>query len=221
MKGLKVAGIIAAILIGAILIVGMSIDGIVKSNIEESGSALLKTEVEVDDIDISLFGGVAEMDGFIVHNPEGFSNEAAILLKGIEIELDLQSLLSETVIVNKIHVQNPEIFFEQKQAKVNLRELSKNIDLDSEDESEKALIIKQIVLEEGKVRVLSELEKEREINASIDRIELTNIGEAGSSTTQQALKEILEPIIKEAISEAVKSGLLDKLDETIKDLIDF
>ncbi|MEP1152756.1 MAG: hypothetical protein ABJH08_13595 [Balneola sp.] len=221
MKGLKVAGIIAAILIGAILIVGMSIDGIVKSNIEESGSALLKTEVEVDDIDISLFGGVAEMDGFIVHNPEGFSDEAAISLKGIEIELDLQSLFSETVIVNRIHVQNPEIFFEQKQAKVNLRELSKNIDLDSEDESEKALIIKQIVLEEGKVRVLSELEKEREINASIDRIELTNIGEAGSSTTQQALKEILEPIIKEAISEAVKSGLLDKLDETIKDLIDF
>ena len=221
MKGLKVAGIIAAIILGAFLIVGMTIDGIVKSNIEESGSALLKTEVEVDDIDISFFSGIAKMDGFIVHNPEGFSDEAAISLKGIEIELDIKSLFSETVVVNRIHIQNPEIFFEQIKTRVNLRELSSNINLSASDESEKSLIIKEIVLEEGKVRVSSELEKERTINASIDRIELTNIGESGSSTTQQAIKEILEPIIKNAISEAVKSGLLDKLDNTIKDLIDF
>lgn len=221
MKGLKVAAIIAGILLGAVLIVGMTIDGIVKSNIEDSGSALLKTEVEVDDIDISFLSGIAKMEGFIVHNPEGFSDEAAISLKGIEIELDIRSLFSETVVVNRIHVQNPEIFFEQKQTRVNLKELSSNINLSSSDESEKSLIIKQIVLEEGKVRVSSELEKERTINATIDRIELTDIGESGSSTTQQAIKEILEPVIKNAISEAIKSGLLDKLDDTIKGLIDF
>ena len=121
MKGLKITGIIAVILIGAILIVGMTIDGIVESGIEDAGSSLLKTEVEVDDIDISIFGGSANMDGFIVYNPEGFSDEVAISLKGIEIELDIRSLLSEKIIIKKIHVKNPEIFFEQKGPEVNLR----------------------------------------------------------------------------------------------------
>lgn len=221
MKGLKITGIIAAIIIGAILIVGMTIDGIVESAIEDSGSDLLKTEVEVDDIDISLFGGTASMDGFIIYNPGGFSDEEAIALKGIEIELDLKSLFSETVIVNKIHVHNPEIFFEQKGTKINLRELSSNISLASEDESEKALIIKKFILEEGKIRISSELDKERNAEAKIDRIELNNIGESGSQTVQQAMKQILEPIIKNALSEALRSGLMDQLESKVKDLIDF
>lgn len=221
MKGLKITGIIAAIIIGAILIVGMTIDGIVESAIEDSGSNLLKTEVEVDDIDISLFGGTASMDGFIIYNPEGFSDEKAIALKGIEIELDLKSLFSETIIVNRIHVRNPEIFFEQKGTKINLRELSNNISLSSEDESEKALIIKKFILEEGKIRISSELEKERNAEAKIDKLELNNIGESGSQTVQQGMKQILEPIIKNALSEALRSGLMDKLENKVKDLIDF
>jgi uncharacterized protein involved in outer membrane biogenesis len=221
MKGLKITGIIVAVVIGVFLIIGMTIDGMVKSGIEDSGSALLKTEVEVDDIDISIFGGSASMDGFNIYNPEGFSDNTAISLKGIEIELDIKSLFSETIIVKRIHVTNPEIFFEQKETRINLRELNNNLNAQSEDESEKALIIEKFILEKGKITISSELEKERTVEASIDRIELNNIGKDGSSTVQQALKEILEPIIQNAISEAIKSGLLDKLENTVKDLIDF
>lgn len=221
MKGLKITGIIAAVIVGALLIVGMTIDGIVESGIEDSGTELLKTEVEVDDIDISIFGGSANMDGFIIYNPEGFSDEAAISLKEIEIELDIQSLLSETIIVKRIHVKNPEIFFEQTGSKINLRELSSNISAGSEDDSEKALIIEEFILEEGKVAISSELEKERNVEATIDRIELNDIGKSGSNTVQDAMKQILEPVIRDAIAEAVKSGLLDKLENAVEDLIDF
>ncbi|MEP1305431.1 MAG: hypothetical protein ABJK11_06470 [Balneola sp.] len=221
MKGLKITGIVVALIIGSFLIVGMTIDGIVESGIEDAGSDILKTEVEVDDIDISLFGGSADMDGFIVYNPEGFSDEAAISLKEIDIKLDLKSLFSETIIVNEVHVKNPEIFFEQVKTKVNLRELSSNLNSGPEDKSEKSLIIEKFVLEEGSVRISSEIEKERTINASIERIELNDIGESGSGTVQQALQEILEPIIKNALSEAIQTGLLDQLEDKVKDLIDF
>ena len=85
MKGLKITGIILAIILGTVLAVGMTIDGIVESGIEDSGSDLLKTEVEVDDIDISLLGSSADMDGFIVYNPKGFTDGAAISLNEIEI----------------------------------------------------------------------------------------------------------------------------------------
>ncbi|MEQ9278009.1 MAG: hypothetical protein RLN83_00825 [Balneola sp.] len=221
MKGLKITGIILVILLGTVLAVGMTIDGIVESGIEDSGSDLLKTEVEVDDIDISVFSSSADMDGFIVYNPEGFTEGAAISLNEIEIDLDVKSLLTDQILINKIRVKNPEIFFEQKGPRVNLRELSNNIDVGSEEDSEKTIIIKEFILEEGVIKIHSELEKERSAEASIDRLVLNNIGESGSETIQQAMKQILSPIIKNALSDAVKSGLKDKLEETVNDLIDF
>ncbi|MEQ8578817.1 MAG: hypothetical protein RIC57_08410 [Balneola sp.] len=221
MKGLKITGIILAIILGTVLAIGMTIDGIVESGIEDSGSDLLKTEVEVDDIDISVFGSSADMDGFIVYNPEGFTDGAAISLNEIEIDLDVKSLLTDQILINKIRVKNPEIFFEQKGPRVNLRELSNNIDVGSEEDSEKTIIIKEFILEEGVIKIHSELEKERSAEASIDRLVLNNIGESGSETIQQAMKQILSPIIKNALSDAVKSGLKDKLEETVNDLIDF
>lgn len=221
MKGLKITGIILAIILGTVLAIGMTIDGIVESGIEDSGSDLLKTEVEVDDIDISVFGSSADMDGFIVYNPEGFTDRAAISLNEIEIDLDVKSLLTDQILINKIRVKNPEILFEQKGSGVNLRKLSNNIDAGSEEDSEKTIIIKEFILEEGVIKIHSELEKERSAEASIDRLVLNNIGESGSETIQQAMKQILSPIIKNALSDAVKSGLKDKLEETVNDLIDF
>jgi len=220
MKGLKIVAIVIAVLITGLVAVGMTIDGFVESSIEDAGSDILNAKVEVDDIDISLFGGTANMDGFLVYNPEGFSDETALSLRGIDIKLDLKSLFSETVIVKEVHVKNPEILFEQQKAKINLRELSKNISSGSEEESDKNLIIEKFILEEGNVRISSDIEKERTLNASIDRIELNDIGKSGTNTMQQTLQQVLEPVIKNALSEAAKKGLLDKLEDTVKDLID-
>lgn len=221
MKGLKITGIVLAVIAAALIAIGVTIDGIVESGIEDAGSDVLKTEVEVDDIDISIFGGSASMDGFIVYNPEGFSDEAAVSLKGIKIVLDLGSLFSDNILVKEVYVNNPEILFEQKGTKVNLRELSQNISTGTEEESDKSIIIEKFVLEEGKISISSELEKERNAEASLDRIELNDIGKSGSGTIQQAMREILEPVIKNALAEAVSSGLMDQLKDKVDDLIDF
>lgn len=221
MKGLKIAGIILVTIISVIIIIGMTIDGIVESGIEESGSNVLKTEVEVEDIDISLLGSSADMDGFTIYNPEGFSEKVAISLKGIEIDLDVQSLLTDQIIVNRIHVKNPEILFEQKGVKVNLRELSTNLESSPDDRSEKTIVIKEFILDEGKVLISSEIEKERKADVTIDKIILKDIGESDSETLEDAMKQVFEPIIRNAISEAVKSGLLNQIEEKAKELIGF
>lgn len=93
--------------------------------------------------------------------------------------------------------------------------------MSSDDKSEKTIIIKEFILEQGKVKISSELEQKRSAEATVDRIVLTDIGESGSDTVEQALREIFRPIIRNAISEAVKSGLMDQLEEGVKDLIDF
>lgn len=221
MKGLKIAGIILVTIISVIIIIGMTIDGIVESEIEKSGSNVLKTEVEVEDIDISLLGSSADMDGFTIYNPEGFSEKVAISLKGIEIDLDVQSLLTDQIIVNRIHVKNPEILFEQKGVKINLRELSTNLESSPDDKSKKTIVIKEFILDEGKVLIFSEIEKERKADVTIDKIILKDIGESDSETLEDAMKQVFEPIIRNAISEAVKSGLLNQIEEKAKELIGF
>ncbi len=219
MKGLKVTGIIAVILAAIFLGFTLTVDGIVESAIEDSGSELLQIEVEVDDVDISIFGGTGSMDGFKVYNPEGFSDEPAISFNEIEIGLSLSGLTKEAIEIDRIYVGSPKIFVEQQGAEINLRALSSNISGDS-DEDSKPIIIREFVLEEGTIVISSELEKERNIEATLDRLVLNDIGASGSDTIQDALQQILEPVIRNAISKAVQSGLMDKLENTVKDAVD-
>ncbi len=219
MKGFKRTGVLIAILIAIFVGITLTIDGIVKSGIEDSGSKLLKTEVEVDDLDVSIFGSSGSMDGFRVYNPESFSDEPAISLNEIELDISLSSILEDTIIINRIYVKEPKIFFEQKGAEVNLKILNNNISTDSEEEST-PVIIRKFILEEGTIQISSELEKERNAETTLNRLELTNIGASGSNTTQDVLRQILDPIIRDALEKAIQSGLMDQLENAVEDAVD-
>ena len=53
------------------------------------------------------------------------------------------------------------------------------------------------------------------------KIILKDIGESDSEALEDAMKQVFEPIIRNAISEAVKSGLLNQIEEKAKELIGF
>ncbi|WP_018128085.1 hypothetical protein [Balneola vulgaris] len=219
MKAMKVLGSLLAVLVAGFLVVTLTIDGIVKSQIEESGSKLLNTKVEVDDVDISLLNGTGSMDGFIVFNPEGFSTEAAMDLEEIEMDVDLKSLFSDTVIVKRLQIKNPAISLEQKGSDINLRTISENLEVDEENENQKSLVIDRFILEEGEITVSSNIDEKRTTKAKVSRIELNDIGKNGSNTIQEGMKEVLEPVISEALSSALKSTLFDKLEDTFNEVI--
>ena len=217
---MKIFASIAGIIGAALLTLTLSIDGIVKNGIEDSASELLETEVKISDVDISIFSGKGEIEGFAILNPDGFSNKEAIRFKKMSMKVNLTSLLSETVVVEELIVQSPEVYLEQSGAKANLKELSNNIEADSgEEDTSKKMVINYFLMEEGVVSVSSEVEDLDGVEVTISRVELTEVGKESSNTIRQTMKQILEPIIKDVVSETVEGQIINKVENTVKDLI--
>lgn len=218
-KRMKIAGgLIIAVLI-ALVTVTLSLDGIIKSGIENNGSDLLQTKVEVDDVDISIFSGKGTVHGFKVQNPEGFSETPAIQIVETEIEIDLSSIFSKQIVIRELIVKKPELYFEQKGFGTNLTKLNDNMEFSSESPSDKTLVIGHLLVENSEVKVSTSIDRERTAKASINKFELNDVGRDGENTIKDGVKEILEPLISQGIKEAVKGGVVDQIKDKAKDLL--
>ena len=205
-------------LIAAFIILKYSLDGMIKSAIVENTSDLMQTQVNVESVSISLFDGAGEIYGFSISNPEGFSEAEAVRVDEIFVELDLFSILSDTIVVENVRIQNPQLYFEQRGLGINLRKLNQNMD-ETEEVDESLLVIDRLIIENGVVKVSSTIDRERTAEAEIDEFELTEIGREGNNTVKQSIRQILDPLLEQAVREALSGGLLEQLENKIQDLL--
>lgn len=214
------SGIFAAIIL-TLLLITFSVDRVVKTGIEESGSELLQTEVAVDKVSISVFGGSGTIEGLTIKNPESFSDESALFIQNASIKVDLGSLLSDQVIVNEIIINSPEILFEQEGMGINLKRLSDNMDAASgelSESSETKLVVEHLRISEGKIVVNSSLNRDGSTEVSLSDITVNDIGRDGNNTVKQSVEEILRPLFQKAIEDALKSGVTEQIEDKVRDL---
>lgn len=222
-NALKVLTGIFAVIVLSLLLITFSVDRVVKSGIEENGSELLQTAVTVDKVSISLFNGSGTLEGFKVHNPEGFSDASALYIEEASVKLDLGSLLSDQVVVNEVIINSPDIFFEQEGVGVNLRELSNNMNSaqeGSQENSETKLVVERLVVTDGKITVSSSLNRNGSTEVSLSEITINDIGGDGNNTVRQTIEEILKPIFQKATEDALKDGVTEQIKDKVMDLFD-
>ena len=210
-------GIIVIGTLGA-LVVSFSIDGMVKSELEDTTSRMMNTSVEVDDVSISLLDGSGTISGITIHNPEGFSDRPAVQLQQIYIKLKVTSLLADTVIANKVEVQSPELYFEQKASGNNFDALTSN--MEGTSSSDTNLIVGYLLVENGTVTLTADIGKEESVKAEFSAIEIEGIGRRGNNAMEQTLQQILEPVLEKALQEAIKQGLMDKAQDALEKMLD-
>lgn len=200
------------------LIISFSIDGIVKSNIQSTTSEMLETRVDVKDVSISILDGSGTIEGITIHNPEGFSDNPSVKLQQVSMKMDLPTLLSDTVVIRKLRIKKPEIFFEQKPSGNNLKTLSER--LGSSSSSDANLVVDYLLVENGHVTLTADIGKQKNIEGEFSKIEIEGIGRKGNNTIEQTLKQILEPILHKAIQEMVKQEVKDQVKEKLQDMIE-
>jgi hypothetical protein len=95
---------------GAILwFLRFSLDGRVKTAIEEHGSAMTLSPVRVEGVHIDLRGGRGTIRGITVDNPDGFPSGTAISLGEIAIAIEPASLRGSPLVIREIHVGEPRV----------------------------------------------------------------------------------------------------------------
>ena len=148
-KLIKIMAVILVILVVLLTIGYFNSGKIVTTAINTMGPKVAGTEVSVDGFNLNLFTGKAELTGLLVGNPEGYKTENAIKLKNVLIDFKTTSLLSDTIVINKILVDAPKITLEQNiTGGSNLKTIGENAAGGKEKAAEKKAKAKEKKAEE-------------------------------------------------------------------------
>src|SRR5437899_6734274 len=111
MKKLIVRIVIGAIvlLVIGLVVVFFSLNSIVKKGVETVGPKLTKVEVRLGGAKLSPLSGHGRLTELFVGNPEGYKAPAAIKVGDIKLGVEPSSVLSETLVVDEVNIQAPEI----------------------------------------------------------------------------------------------------------------
>lgn len=209
--------VIAAIVIGAAT---FYLDTIAKKAIEFGGSEALGVATTVDDLSISILDGNTNLSGFSIANPQGFSDNMFMVLKQGNVDIDTETLMSETVHISQISFVGLHLSLEQSSQSSNVKKLLSNLPQQkatatttpaeqpassSPTQSGKKFVIDRLILDDigvsAKIQALGT--KLSDVSLTIPRIELTNIGQQQGG---MMMPELVEFVVTEVINAVAKNS---------------
>jgi len=108
-----------------VLIIGFNLFGasMIKTVVEVAASSNLGVPVTVKSISLALLRGKVEIQGLVVSNPPGYANPTIFELGDGVVNLDIGSLMSDTIKIQLIKLDNTKLTIEQKGLTNNLKEI--------------------------------------------------------------------------------------------------
>lgn len=204
---------------------------VVRSLVHKYGSEAVGTDVSIGKINLSLLDGKGGVSDIEVANPKGYSSENIIRLGNVSVSVDIKSLSKNTIVINEIRVDKPEVTYEildlqHNNVKDILANLQKNSSstaetksTETDSSSSKQVAIKKVTISGGAVTVMSNLlGGTQSLSANLPTINIKNIG---SENQGVSIEDGLSRIFKELLNSTTKivSGMdLSSLTGSLKDV---
>lgn len=220
---LKILGGLVLLVVIASGAVIYYLDNIIRETVVRVVPEVTGTNVELDSVSVSLFGGSASINGLLIGNPTDFTDPNAFTLGTVAVELDLSSLREDIILINSIYIDAPEISYESLGDSDNFRRILENVnqrigssDQTVEDATEtadaeaKKVIIEKFVLVNGRVSVRHPL-LSNPANVTLPDLELTGIGQkTNGATAQEAAGQIIKQISDATIKALTSTQLIEQ-----------
>jgi len=242
-KLLAVAGIGVVLLVILLVVVFLNLSSIARKATEETLSYVLKVDVSVGKMDISIADGSVEIGNMVIGNPEGFKTSEAFALERVFVQADLKSFAGDQPVVKDIVVEGANVTLEQSLKGSNLSKIADNAaslkgdspeesaDDSPEEQASKKVIVDRFLMEGSKVSLSAPVLQGKKISFTVPKVELTEIGRKGTGVTiAEALQTIIQAILKSALKAGgsvipedvskVLSGTLTTVGETGKAVTD-
>lgn len=178
-------GVLALLALGFLL----ALDRIAAASIERAGKWALGVDTALGSANIGLWSGQFELRELQVANPPGFTSPHFLELRSGALALPLARVLSDSVVVERLELEGVRLVLEQREGKLNSREILANVKGLAKEEQGKP---KQEPAGEGKAYALRRVVV-RDIDVSfdllpplparalrIDRIEIEDVGTESS-----------------------------------------
>jgi uncharacterized protein involved in outer membrane biogenesis len=229
-KWILIGGAVVIIIIIVALVIGiLNIGPIIKTAVNTYGPKITKTDLRLDDVGISILSGKLKLKGFYLGNPKGFKSPEAMKVKSIYIAIDKKSLTKDPIIINTIEIARPEITYEKALSTDNFNKIidnvNKSVGMDkapkektTETGEGKKLLIRDLIIKEGKVNLATSLPIGKNIGAALPDIHLKNIGgEKEGASPAKVAEEILTALYSKITSPDVTKALNEELKAVSKD----
>ena len=207
---LKMAGFLLALLAVIVLLFGGLI---VKMTVTHAGSRMLGVPLKLQDVELSLWRGQLILRGLRVGNPEGFRTEGLLDLRTMTVDLDVVSLLKDTVVIKEIRMEAPEITYERGSNDNNMHALLARLNPPGsasvpeeatpgagEKTGGQKVIIRKLIITGAHVNAATTVPGGRPLTLSLPPISLENIGGGANDRGQgvtfiAAIRRVLDALL--------------------------
>lgn len=213
-----------------------SMESIIKRVVHQYGSQIIGTDVSIGGIDLELSKGIGVVKDIKIANPKGYQAPNLFYLKELGVEIDISSLTSDTIIIDNITINNPEITYEMKTlTQSNISDILNNIERNTatdetaqskdnssksakDDGSSKKVIIKQLTVSDGKVAaIVGAASLKAPINISLPTIKMNNIGQdKNGATPVETISKVITKIMQTVSQTVVSANLSELKDASVK-----
>ena len=153
-------------------------------------------------------------------NPSGFKEKNAIDLGAVYTNIDLESLLTDKIVINELNFNSTDIFYELQNQQDNIRKLMDNVKRNSatasvssgssdgsSQESAKDFVIKNLRIQNSRLVLAAQLfDLSEDQTIKVNDIHLTNVTKSNYKAT---IKQLSNQIINQ-VTKALIEGQADK-----------
>jgi hypothetical protein len=216
MKKLAVVfGGLFVVTVVALIVVYNMLGGIVQKGVETVGPKATGVPVSLAGVDISLFSGKAGLDGFVIDNPQGFTDNKAFELGKVRTQVDIGSVMSDVIVVKSILVDGSKISWEgwggdnHRKIMENIKKFagtSEKADAKAEKSSgpAKKVIVEDFLFQNSSVNFV--MGGQEVATVKLPDVHMTDVGKADGGQDIQKIVEQLYAQIFSGMSGAIASN---------------
>jgi len=228
-----VVGVVLLILIlTAAVIFKLYGNQLIRKGIIAGAQKTLQVGVRLDSVSLKVLAGKADLKNLEIDNPEGYKNPTFLKLGHAFVDLNVSSLLSDTVEIETVQIEDINLVIEQNGLSNNLKDILNNLPESQPAEPEtkpakkgagkniqiKVLEIKNVQVE---AKLLPIPGRADQVKLPPINIRLENIGTAEKIDMAGLTKKILTEISK-AVADKGKgllpTDMVDSLGDELKEL---
>jgi len=231
--------VLLTVVVIIVVVVIMYLGSIIAEATRTLGTQATGTKVAVESVSVSLLSGDLQINKLAVDNPPEYKTKEAFSFDLVSVDMDINSIFSDTIIINKIEIANIKIDFEPTlkggsnltDIKNNIMKFVKSEEADTKKEPEaddeagppkeaKKVIIKSFVINKGEIMVSSSM-LQTSVAVPLARMEFNDIGKESNmgKAFSEIFNKVLEQVVKSVASANIEGLSLDKLQSTLlKDL---
>jgi uncharacterized protein involved in outer membrane biogenesis len=214
---------VVIVIVLAIVVVGFHLGGVIEAAVETAGPTFTGGPVTLEKAFVRPFTGIAHLESLVVGNPDGYKTPSAFEVDEVSMKLNVQSLASDTIIIEEILIDGPAITFEKSLRKSNIAKILDNVEeatasAEGEHKSDtqeatgaagngKKVVIEHVLIKGSKVKLSTAILLGKAVSLPLPPVELNDIGkEEGGTSFGAAMGEILAAILGSVTKVASAAG---------------